>query len=231
MGYSGFIYKWTNNINGKKYIGSHKGMIDDGYVGSGTAFLAAIKKYGKENFTREILEIIESNDDLLIRENYYLKLFDVKNDRRYYNMKDCATGGHCIDLENMRAGWKDWATENLMKKVYKFDMYGNFLEEFDSLTEAAKSVSASSPSNIKYTCDGKFSSAYGFLWSWDNTPPSCGDPLKSKGKKRVQTPDGLFDSVTKVVEHYQFSSTKMVRHRCLSTKEKWTNWKYVFEGK
>lgn len=42
--YFGFVYKWTNRINGKMYIGSHAGTIDDGYVGSGRAFAAAIKK-------------------------------------------------------------------------------------------------------------------------------------------------------------------------------------------
>jgi len=51
----GFIYKWTNLINGKMYIGSHKGTIDDGYIGSGKYFNHALNKYGIENFTREIL--------------------------------------------------------------------------------------------------------------------------------------------------------------------------------
>lgn len=40
------IYKTTNLINGKTYIGRHKTIkIDDGYLGSGTIFLKALKKY------------------------------------------------------------------------------------------------------------------------------------------------------------------------------------------
>lgn len=27
----GFVYKWINLINGKWYIGSHNGTVDDGY--------------------------------------------------------------------------------------------------------------------------------------------------------------------------------------------------------
>ncbi len=50
------LYEITNLINGKNYIGQHITKdINDGYMGSGHAITAAIKKYGKENFKKEIL--------------------------------------------------------------------------------------------------------------------------------------------------------------------------------
>ena len=49
-----YVYKITNNINGKTYIGQHLDRGDD-YWGSGTNIKKAIIKYGKENFTKEIL--------------------------------------------------------------------------------------------------------------------------------------------------------------------------------
>ena len=52
------VYKIINNINGKVYIGCHKTKnLYDGYMGSGKLILAAIKKYGVDNFTKEFIKI------------------------------------------------------------------------------------------------------------------------------------------------------------------------------
>jgi hypothetical protein len=56
------VYKTTNLVNGKFYIGVHKQdfflpIIFDGYLGSGLMLKRAIKKYGEENFIRETLHI------------------------------------------------------------------------------------------------------------------------------------------------------------------------------
>ena len=56
-----FIYKTTNVLSGKYYIGMHStDKLDDGYLGSGTRLRRSINKYGKENFKREILEFVET---------------------------------------------------------------------------------------------------------------------------------------------------------------------------
>ncbi len=63
------VYKITNNLNGKIYIGVHTtNNIEDGYMGSGIGINRAIKKYGVENFTKEILHECKNLDDMLSKE-------------------------------------------------------------------------------------------------------------------------------------------------------------------
>ena len=63
------IYKTTNLINGKIYIGSHRTTdINDSYMGSGKYLLYALKKYGIENFKKEILFIFDNAKDMYSKE-------------------------------------------------------------------------------------------------------------------------------------------------------------------
>jgi group I intron endonuclease len=66
----GYIYLITNSLSGKIYIGKKKGKPEDteSYYGSGRIITAAIKKYGKENFTKKILELCTSIEDQNIKE-------------------------------------------------------------------------------------------------------------------------------------------------------------------
>ena len=51
-----YIYRITNKVNGKTYIGQHKyKKLDDSYMGSGVHLRRAQKKYGFENFKKDIL--------------------------------------------------------------------------------------------------------------------------------------------------------------------------------
>jgi group I intron endonuclease len=62
-----YVYVTTCLINNKQYVGSHcTDNIDDNYIGSGRLFLKAVRKHGKENFKREIIE--EFNDPIKARE-------------------------------------------------------------------------------------------------------------------------------------------------------------------
>ena len=79
------IYQTTNLINDKKYIGKDINN-NPKYLGSGLDLKKAIKKYGKENFKKEILEYCNSKEELLDREAYWLKFYNVVEDPNFYNM-------------------------------------------------------------------------------------------------------------------------------------------------
>ena len=86
-----YVYLVTNNINGKKYIGSsRKDTIDFNYYGSGKRIKNAIKKYGKENFTREILWEGEGNARDI--ESMFLKKYNAALNPLFYNMTNDAIG-------------------------------------------------------------------------------------------------------------------------------------------
>ena len=89
----GFVYLWENTFNGMKYIGSHKGSVDDGYIGSGVYFRRAYDK-NPRLFKRVVLY---TGSNFLGIEDALLKDKNVVKDKSYYNLKDSAIGGweHC----------------------------------------------------------------------------------------------------------------------------------------
>lgn len=95
-----FIYKTTNRINGKYYIGKHKTkQKSDGYIGSGRALKQAIQKYGRSAFRCEILEYAESDEQLNRLEEQYVTE-QVVADRDSYNMVVGGRGGWNYVHEN-----------------------------------------------------------------------------------------------------------------------------------
>ena len=80
-----WIYKITNIQNKKMYIGQtirpieerFKRHLNDAIKGNlDTHFARAIRKYGKENFTIECIDVAETQEELNLREQYWI---------RYYN--------------------------------------------------------------------------------------------------------------------------------------------------
>jgi len=88
-----FIYKTTNLLSNKFYIGMHStNNLKDGYVGSGKRLRYAIKKYGIENFKFEIIEFCKNREDLIKREKELITEKHV-NDENCYNLKYGGLGG------------------------------------------------------------------------------------------------------------------------------------------
>lgn len=87
------VYETVNNVNGKKYIGVHKTNDPyDLYLGSGTILKDAIKKYGKDKFTKTIIHFSDSLQEMYSMEAL-LVTESVVNSDKYYNCKVGGTGG------------------------------------------------------------------------------------------------------------------------------------------
>lgn len=83
------IYKTTNLVNGKIYIGQDSKNNPE-YIGSGVYFTRAIKKHGKHNFIKEILCKCTSSQEMDQKEIEFIEKFDSCNPRIGYNL---AKGG------------------------------------------------------------------------------------------------------------------------------------------
>lgn len=83
------IYKITNLVNGKQYIGRDS-RNNPNYLGSGTAIKNAILKHGRDKFKKEILEYCKNIDHLIDREEYWLNYYDAGNNPMFYNQHNCS---------------------------------------------------------------------------------------------------------------------------------------------
>lgn len=85
------VYIIVNKVNQRYYIGKHStNNLADGYLGSGIVIQHAVAKYGKDNFTKEIIEVFEHQEDAYEYERY-LTYFCLK-DKKCYNLIEGGKG-------------------------------------------------------------------------------------------------------------------------------------------
>jgi len=95
-----YLYKITNMINNKIYIGVHKTEnINDGYMGSGKIIKHAVEKYGIHNFKKEILEYFSDFNSALKRESEIVTE-DFLSRQDVYNLRRGGLGGFDFITKN-----------------------------------------------------------------------------------------------------------------------------------
>ena len=99
-----YIYKVTNLTNNKYYIGKRQydGLIEnDIYLGSGKLIKMAIKKYGRKSFSKDILHICSTLEELNLREKEIITE-EIINDIMSYNLALGGGGGNLGTLVNLK---------------------------------------------------------------------------------------------------------------------------------
>ena len=109
------IYKTTNLVNGKIYIGQDK-YNNPMYLGSGKILHLAFQKYGIENFNKEILEECESVQELNEREKHWISFYNSTDRKIGYNIALGGNGGDTISKnpnnDEIRSRHSEWMIEN-----------------------------------------------------------------------------------------------------------------------
>ena len=144
--YKYIVYKTTNLVNLKIYIGVHRTDIDtnDGYLGCGVyvnsvnkldkkGFPSAIAKYGFNNFRRETLFTFPDTESGKLAA--YKKEAELVN-RDFLKRKD---------VYNICLGGKV-PSSVLEKPIAQYDLFGKFIKKFESI------VIASNELNIPKSC-------------------------------------------------------------------------------
>lgn len=175
------IYKITNIVLNKSYIGQSihiEKRWKEHQWGKGSADLYAdFQKYGIENFTFEILETC-SKEELLLREKHWIAFYNTFEDG--YNLND---GG-----DNSR-----FAVAQTKRAIYCYDLNGNFIAEYESLSEAQRETGISNTNISRAARNG--GRTLQFMWSYDKVQQMA------KYKRKL----GKIPIITKSVAQYSQS--------------------------
>ena len=110
------VYKTTNTVNGKIYIGKDV-KNDPEYLGSGLLLHAAIKKYGKDSFVKECVEVCDDQLKLAEREKYWIKHFDSTNRLIGYNITEGGLGGDTFSNNPNKEDIREKHKESMKKYI------------------------------------------------------------------------------------------------------------------
>jgi hypothetical protein len=131
------IYKITNKINGKFYIGSHKTKnLDDNYMGSGKYLKYAQEKYGLDNFEKDVLYVFDNPEEM------YAKEAEIVNEEflameNTYNIKVGGFGGwdynNTVEGQKLREhSYRKWQNAGLNSILNKLKTDEEFKKQFKS---------------------------------------------------------------------------------------------------
>lgn len=125
-----YIYKITNLINGKAYVGQrhNNNPLTDTYMGSGTALRRAYRKYGMENFKKEILfDGLTSVTAANIFESYFINKEETFDHKGYNLRSSCIQGGKLSheSIEKIRKSLTGRAASDETKKKLSESLKGH----------------------------------------------------------------------------------------------------------
>lgn len=216
-----YVYKITNLINNKIYIGVHQShSLNDDYMGSGIALKRAQQKYGIENFKKEILFVYDNKDDMFAKEKEIVNESFVQ-DKSTYNLKVGGDGGwDYINTSGKNLYGRNGKTPNikenlnrgretLKQKLQDEDYKKEFCEKISKQVKEYYSKNESVWTGRSHRNDskekigakskihqaGKNNSQYGTMWAHDIVTKE-----NKKIKKTDIMPDGLAKGKYKVIK-------------------------------
>ena len=167
------VYKVTNTINGKVYIGRHRtDNLNDGYFASGVLINHAVKKYGRKNFEREIIHFAKDFDDM--------KRLELEEIEKHH-------GSNCYNL-SMASNGSEITSEETKKKISKsLTGYVRTEENKRKISEGSKGkvMSAESRKKMSESLRGRKQSAETIIKRANKLRGMKKRPHTEEAKKRI----------------------------------------------
>lgn len=169
------IYLTTNIINGKQYIGldTHN---DKNYFGSGKLIKLALKKYGKHNFKKEIIDTATTFEELIEKEIKWIDKYNAIKSNQFYNLK-------------RDRFYRSEFHKKQSKAILCYDLQGNFICLFESIGLAERKLHIAHNSII-YNCQCKQSKAGNYIFKYyhgekvEKSIEAYIHPLKNKKRNK-----------------------------------------------
>lgn len=235
-----FIYKTTNILNNRYYIGRHStNNLKDGYIGSGTMLKRSIKKYGLQNFKFEILYFCENFKELVKLEKHIINQSLLKDDL-CMNMCEGGLTPILFGEHNGNFGNK-WSED--MKKSLSIKKTGKYVGELNPFynKKHSKETILKLSNNAK-TRTGDKNPFYGRSHNDDtkkkiingiknfhkNNPDLKVRLRESKLQGHYYTPKGVFETAFEAAEANNVSKSCILR-RCKKVSDNITGTNYNIE--
>ena len=154
------IYLTTNNINGRKYVGMETGN-NPNYFGSGILIKEALKKYGKVNFSKQILVECKSEEEMREAEEFFIAELNAVEDPSFYNLHEGGRGGDTGFREDtdmsakVKSDWDGYSKGERLARIEnaKSSGFGTWDKSGDNNPMAGRS--APREQNLKWYCNGE----------------------------------------------------------------------------
>jgi len=198
---SHYIYKITNTLNQKIYVGKSKNpkvrwrQHKSHSKKRNTKLYYAMRKYGVENFTFEILEeCLEAQVNE--RETHYVSLL-----KPYYNMTNGGDGGGFLNKKHGDK-WKNAIKKSNSKKVACYDLDGNLIKIYESCRDASYDLFGKDCRGISAVTREEYQTYGGYQWkAFDKKPKLKIKPYKRTSHKIKKI--GKYDLNDNLIEIYE----------------------------
>lgn len=135
------VYKTTCKKSGKIYIGKHQTKnLNDGYFGSGKLLGYALKKYGRDNFEKELLYVFSTEEEMNCKEaELVTEEFCAREDT--YNLCPGGKGGWgYVNQNGLHSYQDDNLSEQLRRKKISNALKGRRNPIFEVWLENAHKI-------------------------------------------------------------------------------------------